>query len=684
LLVAFLVCIASKVLAVEEPYVNELRGTQFAVGNTFTVADEKYGSSSNWTLTKSIDNIVTFDINFDTSIFFYNTPFTGTVHFKIYLYGNSSNINLITDSTTYSDIALSIKYDTVTGKPYKGVAMYKFVGSYKFGIRILSITCPQLSPILPIFRLKGQVIVNRKYNFSDISTDVTRYSIANNNQLKLEWTPTAYPGAEMFDLEYTQIDYSSREADRIRSSSLINGLYSVNTDTLAKWFKNNSTRITTAASSYLLNIPYDSGYILFRIRGAQIHYPDDIRWEGNWNYFAKHKDTTCSGNCSTGVVFFAGHEPNLNWQFSIVFAEEGKRKEVISYFDGSLRNRQSVTLNNTDNRNIVQETIYDALGRPAVSILPAPTKDSTIHYFRGFNKNKNGIPYSFSDLLYSNCGTNADSVSYTSGTGRYYSVNNEFLNEFYYAKYIPNAGGYPFAVTEYMADNTGRIKAQGGVGTAFKLGSNHETKYYYGKPTQTELDRLFGLEAGNASHYLKNMVMDPNGQISVSYQDASGKTIATALAGATPANVHSLPSNGAGTSVQVSNDLIQPGDFVRNPSDNTITGTATFLAPVTGNYVFNYRVDPLVYTKLYGPNKDTTICSNCYYDLDVTIKDDCEITLRSETVSAGNVFDTACAIRRELFRIPLELLLLRSANTMLPIHFISARMPLIFMTVYIL
>jgi hypothetical protein len=115
---------------------------------------------------------------------------------------------------------------------------------------------------------------------------------------------------------------------------------------------------------------------------------------------------------------------------------------VISYFDGSLRNRQSVTLNNTDNKNIVQETIYDALGRPAASILPAPTKDSTIHYFRGFNKNNSGNPYSFSDLLYANCRTVANQLSKTSGTGKYYSDSNPFQN-LYYAKYIPDAAGYP-------------------------------------------------------------------------------------------------------------------------------------------------------------------------------------------------------------------------------------------------
>jgi RHS repeat-associated protein len=643
------ICVSAKAFAVEEPYVNELKGTQVSVNNFFTVSDEKFNNLTpvQWGAINhvSTDDIVSFEINFDTSIYFYNQPFNCTANFKIYIYGNQADSSEITDSITHASINLNIRYDTATGKPYKGVALYKFKNAHKFKVKILSITCPQLNPIPAIFRVKGQIIVNRKYPFVNSSSDVTRFSVINGNQLQLAWTPSLYPGAEMFDLEYTYIDKNSQAAVSILNYSS-GGNYNVPADSLAKWFKNNSSRITTAAASYLINLSYDSGFVLFRIRGVQIHHPDDLRWEGDWNYTARPVNLSCGGsveNCPSGVVQFNGHEQNLNWQFSISFAEEGKRKEVISYFDGSLRNRQSVTITNSDNKSVVQETVYDALGRPAASILPAPTDDSTIHYFRGFNKNKNGNPYSFSDLLYgSNCITVADSLSYLSGTGRYYSTNNPFQNTYLNAKYIPNAGGYPLAVTEYMADNTGRIKAQGGVGPTFQLGQNHETKYFYGKPTQTELDRLFGSEAGNASHYLKNMVQDANGQISVSYQDASGKTIATALAGPTPTNVHSLPSNNAGASVQVSNDLIQPGDFIRNPGDYSLSASATFLAPVTGNYVFNYRVDPLVYQKLFGPNKDSVICSNCYYDLEVTLKDDCENTIRSKTITAETIFDTAC------------------------------------------
>jgi RHS repeat-associated protein len=646
LLITVSLIFSMKAFAVQEPYMNELKGDRVAIGNAFTVADEKFNNTASWNLIEqniAVNNIISFEINFDTTVYFYDKPFDCTINFKVYIYGDQTDTSKITDSVTHSNISLQVRYDTTTGKAYKGIAMYKFTGAHKYKIRILNITSPQLSPIPAIFRVKGQIIVDRQYIFNDNSTDVTRYTIVNGNQLQLQWTPSAYPGAEQFDMEYTHVDGASQIAASIRSYA-ISGGYSLPVDSLKKWFKNNCTRITTAASGYLCNIPYDSGFVLFRIRGVQIHYPDNVRWEGNWNYLAREAATSCtSPACPTGVVFFNPHEGNLNWQYTASFAEEGKKKEVISYFDGSLRNRQTVTINNSDNKNIVQETIYDALGRPAVNILPVPTDDSTIHYFRGFNKNKTGEPYSYTDLLYgSNCGTAVDSVTNVSGAGQYFSANNPFLNRYSNAKYIPVADGFPLTATEYMADNTGRIKAQGAVGPTFQLNRGHDMKYFYGKPSQTELDRLFGTEAGNASHYLKNMVVDPNGQISVNYVNASGKTVATALAGGAPATLHALPAS-AGASVQMSNDMMQPADFVRNGAEHSVQATSTFLAPVTGTYVFNYRVDPLRMEKLYGPAKDSVICNNCYYDLVITVKDNCNNIIQQETKPAGTVFDTACA-----------------------------------------
>src|SRR5205085_5453668 len=65
---------------------------------------------------------------------------------------------------------------------------------------------------------------------------------------------------------------------------------------------------------------------------------------------------------------------------------------------------------------------------------------------------------------------------------------------------------------------------------------------YYGTPDQSDLDALFGTEVGDATHYQKNMVRDPNGQYSVSYVDMHGRTVATSLAGPVPDSLQGLDS----------------------------------------------------------------------------------------------------------------------------------------------
>lgn len=118
--------------------------------------------------------------------------------------------------------------------------------------------------------------------------------------------------------------------------------------------------------------------------------------------------------------------------------------------------------------------------------------------------------------------------------------------------------------------------------------------------------------------------------------------VATALAGAVPDNQHALPST-AGASTLVTDALMQPEDFMRDASDYSIAASSTFLASVTGTYMLNYRVDLLKMEKLFGPDKDSVICNNCYYNLEITVKDDCDNIIRQEIRDAGIVFDTSCA-----------------------------------------
>ena len=640
--------------AAEEPYVNSVRGIGVVQGASFDVTDEKFLSPSLFygtirPLPYSLipENIVELKLNYDTSAFFYDKIFTATVNVTINCYNNPYDTSQF--FTQYSNINLTIKHDTATGSPYKGVYFMKFTGAYKFRVIINSITCPELGTNMPkVLMVEGKTVIKRKYNFSTATTDVTKIEELP-GQVRLSWIPANYSGAELFDLEYTVVDDSSEAGASVRNylststpipPAFMDGL-----------FRNNASRITIAASTYTLNPLYRAGYLLFRIRGVQMgnEYQSNLtaseqnlRSEGSWNYLGSKLSQP---SYQYNVVQLQWHEPNLNWQYTISFAEEGKRKEVIGYFDGIFKNRQNVTLSNSDNKSIVQETVYDVLGRAAVNVLPVPTNDYTIHYFPNFNRNKQEKTYSYKDFAFgATCRTIPDTMSRTSGAHQYYSSSNN-INDYFFKKYIPQAEGYPFTVTEYTADNTGRIFAQGGVGKDFQPGTNHETKFYYSKPTQEELDRLFGSEAGNASHHLKNMVVDPNGQISVSYLNASGKTIATALAGLTPNNVEALNTNN-GTGVDVNKNLLLPQDFTKDYTANTLLGNSSFLAAVSGNYKFNYNLTPLRFDVLHGANNQFKICNTCYYDIVITVKDNCSQVLRTinRPVAANTVFQTDCNI----------------------------------------
>jgi RHS repeat-associated protein len=136
----------------------------------------------------------------------------------------------------------------------------------------------------------------------------------------------------------------------------------------------------------------------------------------------------------------------------------------------------------------------------------------------------------------------------------------------------------------------------------------------YGKPTQEELDRLFGNEVGNASHYMKNVVVDPNGQASVSYVDAHGRTIATGLSGPAPASLLPLPSLPGATS-DTMNLLNNIREATKLVSTNTLLVTNA-----TNTYTFDYKQTP----KSFDPAcKAANVCYDCLYDLKIEIEGVC-------------------------------------------------------------
>ncbi|THU34986.1 RHS repeat-associated core domain-containing protein [Niastella caeni] len=554
----------------------------------------------------SVQNVITLKIN-EASPLYLRTPFTATVQLRI-IYSNGSAIDSISRDFT-------INYDSA--RSYHARNSFVFHGGRRVTVRILSVNTHGATwDVASVLMVENQLMAKPKYVFSCTNT-VTNITVlpssdAKADELQVQWT--AIRGADQYDVEWTYID----------SSALANNKYGNPLDP-ALIFLHNATRISTTANAYSIPVIYDnSGTLFIRVRPVQIGRAHSVV-AAIWS-----SDASPS---VMGQYQFTGHERLLNWQSNISFAEEGKRKVVVQYFDGSLRNRQTVTKDNTTNNTIVAETFYDYQGRPAIQVIPSPSLKNVIQYKAGFNVSINHAEYSQSDFdsLYSPdvfCTTHAEAMSADSGASLYYSRNNpnktKGLNQF-----IPDAKNYPFTETEYTQDNTGRISRQGGVGPDHQLGSGHETKYFYGTPDQNELDALFGTDAGDKSHYFKNMVRDDNGQYSVSYVDMHGRTIATALAGNSPGSLASLASN---VPAMITENLADAGS--RFLQDWSMINQKSLVVPVADTYRFNYRLDPKSLTE--ANCRQQNICYTCLYDLQITITDNCNNRL----LPGGKAFDT--------------------------------------------
>jgi hypothetical protein len=687
LLTFVLALIPAGLFAASESYVQSLTG-HLKKGDSLTVIDDKFLNLplDQWNELKhlSVIDMISFELRRDTLTNYYTKAFSCTLKVTI-KYFTSRDQQLPKEIDT---VDLVVRYDTAKGKTYVDVAHYRFKNAFKVTVVIKSINSPEWKDKLPdCFRLKAQIFVDRQYPFDphgkgkvhlgafepadpkdmvamsgpqapESPGPITGY-LASNGQLVISWA--GFGNGEDYDLEWTYVDaMSPRGVAIFNSYGGTAGPFSIPENIEAQWVLHDATRVTLAQSQspYTINLPYQDGYVLIRIRAAT--YPNNIRFPGDWMY--------ADDNGNTAVAYIPARQANLNYQYMGAFAEGGKRDEIMSYADASLRTRQHVTINNSDltykttatdeipsPTAVVQETVYDVMGRATVNVMPAPTKSSLLDYIPSFNLNGSSAPYSFADVMPVSSGTgcaiSGGVMSTTSGASQYYSASNPFLDArnvnqqgYTFNPYIPDAQQYPFSVTQYLPDNTGRIARQGGVGPALQTGGKNDSKYFYAKPSPTELQRMFGQEVGDASHYLKNMVIDPNGQASLSFIDAQGKTIATALAGGSPVTLDPLPTANTSTAMTPLNDvLIQPADFSVDAGSLSMSATTTFMAETSGAFSVIYSVNPLALTTTYA-NGSGTICSNCYYSVMVTIKDPCGVVVSSTPSAPFQMDDFTCHI----------------------------------------
>ncbi|MFK5854484.1 MAG: RHS repeat-associated core domain-containing protein [Bacteroidota bacterium] len=595
--------------------------TSTSMLNVITLEENKYSGLSGYS------NIGKVKLGFDH--YFINDNFSQDYTVSINLDVESWDAAGI--KTTHGDYDLQVTYNMYDS--YIDVSQHEFTNCHKISVIINSISVAigtQTPSIytnlgsLPFFYLNLEVETSRYYTFDPyaITSSIKSQSLLESNEIEIFWD--IVPGAETYDLEWTFVDdYEGFDAlGNITYIDILSPQFGYN-------FKLNSTRISTSNNYYSISQLFEHGYVLYRVRAVGLsELSETVMVPGEWTLFE-------SGNISNVPAYQMykitdEHETNKPWTYSASFAENGLKKETASYFDGSLRNRQTVSVNNTQKEAVVQENIYDYLGRPAITTLPAPAVGSSLKYYSRFNLSKeSSLPYSWSDFdkaVDPSCNAITQPMSEENGAEKYYSPNSNYKDNIEsFQEYLPMSNGYPFIQTEYTPDNTGRISRVGGLGPDMQLStlseSKHETSYFYGQPNQVDLDKLFGNDVGFADHYKKNMTIDPNGQIAVVYTDLNNKTIATALAGEHPNSLEPIYTSVPTDKI---NELLIDEEAPGSNNmimDESIEFAQEFLVTTSATYGFTYTITPGQFTP--DPCDGIPLCFDGIYHLEFSIIDVC-------------------------------------------------------------
>jgi len=394
-----------------------------------------------------------------------------------------TNLNVIPNFTvnvelliTYRDVdgalqtistnpVLTVSHSSSTSLAFKDINAFTFTGGHLVDVTIQNISTTPASANIANLVLENKIIIERYFDFDkDIVPTGLTIPTNLNAAKEIEITWPVIQGAEEYQLEWLHVNNYDGATGATRLAS-----------ELKYDFSRNATRISTTGNSYKVAAVFEQGYVLFRFRALTIDGANNnLLIPGKWSAGANCSPVLCNVSThSTKFEITAAHETDkFNWQYSASYAEEGKKKESVSYFDGSLRNQQVVSKINSDNQAIVGETYYDHQGRAAIQVLPAPANSPVIGFYNNFNTHL-GVPYSREhfDLNSGACSILAKPMDPSSGTSKYYSPQNPDKQD--HQAFVPDALSYPFTHVEHEGDNSGRIRRQGGVGPDHQLGSGH-------------------------------------------------------------------------------------------------------------------------------------------------------------------------------------------------------------------
>ena len=508
------------------------KSSDLTTGNSFELKDEKYETIASGSGSSFFDHEVHAKIilGIDKDI-----PYTGAFGINIpvtitgYYYSEEDN-SFQPDVTTTT---LTVSYSSL-GEEYQELDLVYKKDYHKVVVTLGTITetVPAnvfLEAVLDIERYYHLDLDDVEVEYNDIQ--LSKIDVDGNgtdDELRISWPFVR--GAESYDVEWLH-------EDAYQPDGTLDYVDGIN----AEDFKKGATRINTPYNTYTIPLVYDYGGVGVRIRPVGVKSKNQKLYPvfGRWSEESGSIDKIAQ---LSGVP----HHNEKNWQITSVFAEGGKRGDIVTYHDGLNRQRQTVAKNLSSGNVVVSKPVFDALGRPAIQLPPTPIPYKTMEYYTGVTKNTTGQEYSYSDfqewLVDENCESYSSVAAPMDESDKlsYYSDNSDEFDNDVNRYLVPQSEGYPFVQTIFEPDATGRVRFQGNVGDDLQIAGGKNVRIYYLKPSQEELYALFGTEVGDRSHYTKVITKDQNGQMAVSILDEAQRVIASGLTGDAPENLQSV------------------------------------------------------------------------------------------------------------------------------------------------
>jgi RHS repeat-associated protein len=329
-------------------------------------------------------------------------------------------------------VRLQLDYDGRKGSSYKAKDFIAFDSVAWAEIRIDSfisnITFPENAHQ---FKLTAQIL-GQEIESSPSSARIP-YNIQVSKEsgyIKIQFDEQTW--AQTYDLEWKFIDGFSSENENLEK---------------------NATRINIKNTNYRIPIISTKGKFVARVRGRTLREDKSI-YLGPWS------DNSTILTINESEAFEKDKKP---WQYTIQYADEGFRSDVVTFYDGTGKERQSLTRSNTKGQHLIAaEKYYDFHGRPVIQSLLTPLKpkekiniygrSSSIILPRNSRRETNGQI----DSRFLPSGINLNPVTpRVSGTNIFAELET-FLEETPPLKYIPklniNESGEQYSANDFDID----------------------------------------------------------------------------------------------------------------------------------------------------------------------------------------------------------------------------------------